>query len=104
MTQSKMGELGLNHQSSKYVGNELKYVKDFLDNKKIPWPLRLEEVFAKRFGVRYAITHNSGTSVFHGCLAGAGVGPGDEVISPALTVIMDTLVTLHQNAVPVFAE
>lgn len=26
------------------------------------------------------------------------------MISPALTVIMDTLVTLHQNAVPVFAD
>ena len=102
--QSKVGDLGLSHQSNKYVGNELKYVKEFLDNKKIPWTLRLEEAFARRFGVRYAIAHNSGTSALHSCLAGAGVGPGDEVISPALTVIMDTLVTLHQNAVPVFAD
>jgi len=92
------------HQLSKYMGNELKYVKEFLDNKKIPWTLRLEEAFARRFGVSYAIAHNSGTSALHSCLAAAGVGPGDEVISPALTVIMDALVTLHQNAVPVFAD
>ena len=91
-------------QTGKYTGNELNYVKEFLDNKKIPWTLRLEEAFTQRFGVRYAIAHNSGTSALHSCLAAAGVGPGDEVISPALTVIMDALVTLHQNAVPVFAD
>lgn len=91
-------------QPGKYTGNEIKYVKEFLDNKKIPWTLRLETAFAKRFGVRYAIAHNSGTSALHSCLAAAGVGPGDEVISPALTVIMDALVTMHQNAVPIFAD
>lgn len=90
--------------TGKYTGNEIKYVKEFLDNKKIPWTLRVETAFAKRFGVRYAIAHNSGTSALHSCLAAAGVGPGDEVISPALTVILDALVTLHQNAVPVFAD
>jgi perosamine synthetase len=92
------------HRSGKYTGNELKYVKEFLDNTKIPWTSRLEEAFAKRFGIRYAVAHNSGTSALHSCLAAAGVGPGDEVISPGLTVIMDALVTLHQNAVPVFAD
>lgn len=94
----------MNHQRRKYTGNELRYVKEFLDNKKIPWTLRLEKAFAQRFGIRYAIAHNSGTSALHSCLAAAGVGPGDEVISPALTVIMDALVTLHQNAVPIFAD
>ncbi len=93
------------NQTGKYIGNELKYVKEFLDyREKIPWTLRLEKAFANRFGVRYAIAHNSGTSALHSCLAAAGVGPGDEVISPALTVIMDALVTLHQNAVPIFAD
>lgn len=100
----KMEDLKLKHQRNKYIGNELKYVKEFLDNKKIPWTLRLEKAFAQRFGARYAIAHNSGTSALHSCVAAAGVGPGDEVISPALTVIMDALVTLHQNAVPVFAD
>jgi perosamine synthetase len=94
-----------NSQLGKYSGNELKYVKQFLDYKeKIPWTLRLEKAFASRFGVRYAIAHNSGTSALHSCLAAAGVGPGDEVISPAVTVIMDALATLYQNAVPVFAD
>ena len=55
-------------------------------------------------GFAMPITHNSGTSTLHSCLAAAGVGPGDEVISPALTVISNAAVTLHQNAVPVFAD
>lgn len=104
MAKVDMEKLRLKHQSQKYTGNELKYVKEFLENKKIPWTLCLEEAFAKRFSINYAIAHNSGTSALHSCLAAAGVGPGDEVISPALTVIMDALVTLHQNAVPVFAD
>lgn len=65
---------------------------------------RLEKAFAAKFGVRYAITHNSGTSTLHSCLAAAGVGPGDEVIVPALTVISTSLAVIHQNAVPVFAD
>ena len=99
----------MSDKSWRFGEEELVYVKEVLDsglgastygtmNK------RLEEAFAARFGVRYAITHNSGTSTLHSCLAAAGVGPGDEVISPALTVISNAFVTLHQNAVPVFAD
>jgi len=65
---------------------------------------RLERAFAQRFGVRYAITHSNGTATMHSCLAAVGVGPGDEVIIPALTVISNAYVVLHQNAVPVFAD
>ena len=93
----------------KYIGNELKYVTQVLDsenieNKKNPWVLRFETAFAKRFGMKYAIAQNSGTSALHSCLAAAGVGAGDEVICPAYTVIMSAFAVLHQNAIPVFAD
>jgi len=93
----------------KYTGNELKYVSQVLDsenpeNKKAPFVGKLEKAFAARFGCQYAIAHNSGTSTLHTCLAAAGVGAGDEVISPAQTVIMNSFATLHQNAVPVYAD
>lgn len=96
-------------KSWRFGEEELVYIKEVLDSglgasTYGTMNSRLEEAFAKRFGVRYAITHNSGTSTLHSCLAAAGVGPGDEVISPALTVISDAAVTLHQNAVPVFAD
>jgi perosamine synthetase len=96
-------------KSWRFGDEELVYVKEVLDSglgasTYGTMNSRLEKAFAERFGVRYAITHNSGTSTLHSCLAAAGVGPGDEVISPALTVISDAAVTIHQNAVPVFAD
>jgi perosamine synthetase len=99
----------MTQKSWRFGEEELMYVKEVLDlglgaSTYGTMNTRLEEAFAKRFGVRYAITHNSGTSTLHSCLAAAGVGPGDEVISPALTVISNAAVTLHQNAVPVFAD
>lgn len=94
---------------SKYLGNELLYLQKVLEGESWSatggsWTQTLEKEFAKKFGVRYAIAFNSGTSTLHAALEAAGVGPGDEVISPALTVIMDTTATLHANAIPVYAD
>ena len=94
--------------SSKYLGNELKYLKLVL-NKKLPknansWQQIFEEQFAKKYKKKFAISFNSGTSTLHAALTSCGVKPGDEVISPALTVIMDTSATIHSHAIPVYAD
>jgi len=65
---------------------------------------RLEEAFARRFGTKYAISFNSGTTTLHAALWAMGVGHGDEVILPPLTVISCMNVILQCNAVPVFAD
>lgn len=65
---------------------------------------RLEETFAKKFGVKYAISHVNGTATMHAALAAAGVGMGDEVIVPPLTMSATTFAVLHNNAIPVFAD
>jgi len=65
---------------------------------------RLEEKFAELFGVKYAISHVNGTSTLHSALVAAGVGPGDEVIVPPLTMASTSFAVLHANAVPVFAD
>lgn len=93
----------------RFIGNELKYVQEVLESDMKSatsggWNQRLEKMFAKKFNSRYGISHNSGTSALHSCLNAVGVGPGDEVISPALTVMMDVFATIHQNAIPVFAD
>ncbi|MBH65582.1 MAG: histidine kinase [Chloroflexi bacterium] len=98
-----------NDPHAKYNGNEIDYLLECMDSedlrsKENPFVQRLEEKFCDVFGVKYAIAHNSGTSTLHTCLAAAGVGFGDEVISPAHTVIMNATTTLHQNAIPVFAD
>ncbi|HID22501.1 MAG TPA: DegT/DnrJ/EryC1/StrS family aminotransferase, partial [Planctomycetaceae bacterium] len=65
---------------------------------------RLESAFAGRFGVRYAILHNSGTGTMQSCLLAAGVGPGDEVIVPPLSALSTAIVVVQCGAVPVFAD
>jgi perosamine synthetase len=65
---------------------------------------RFEAAFAEAFGVRFAISHNSGTGTMLSCLLAAGVGPGDEVIVPACTMASTAMVVVQAGAVPVFAD
>jgi dTDP-4-amino-4,6-dideoxygalactose transaminase len=64
----------------------------------------LEREFAQYIGVKHCLATNSGTSALHVALAAAGVGPGDEVITPAFSFVATALSVLHQNAVPVFVD
>jgi perosamine synthetase len=65
---------------------------------------RLEHAFAELVQARYAIAFVNGTATLHAILAAAGVGPGDEVIVPPLTMASTALAVLHAGAVPVFAD
>ncbi len=64
----------------------------------------LEKEFAEYIGAHTCLATNSGTAALHMALAAAGVGPGDEVIVPALTFIATAQAVLHQGATPVFAD
>jgi len=92
----------------KYNGREAEYVMRMLsredDGDDRSWPQRFEEAFAQKLGVKHAVACNSGTSGLHMALYAAGVGPGDEVITPALTVVMDSYAAIHLGATPVFAD
>ena len=88
---------------------ELAYLKEVLDNQfhtgtNGQMTKRLEKTFADTFGVKYAISQANGTSTLHTALAAFGVGPGDEVIVPPLTMSSTVFAVLHANAVPVFAD
>ena len=94
---------------SKYLGNELEYLQKVLEGESWSatggsWTIGLEQAFSKRIGTKYGVAFNSGTSTLHAALEAVGVGPGDEVISPALTVIMDSTATFHANAIPVYCD
>ena len=94
---------------SKYLGNELAYLQKVLEGESWSatggsWTIGLEKAFAKRINTRYGVAFNSGTSTLHASLEAVGVGAGDEVISPALTVIMDSTATFHANAIPVYCD
>lgn len=65
---------------------------------------KLECAFAEKHNRKYAITANSGTSTLHMALYAFGIGPGDEVIIPALTVAMCGFVVWQCGATPVYAD
>jgi perosamine synthetase len=94
---------------SKHLGNELKYLKKVLASESWSatggsWSNKLELEFAKLHSVKYAVAMNSGTATLHAALKAVGVGYGDEVITPSLTVIMDTTAIIHANAIPVYVD
>ncbi len=96
----------IKNKYGKFNSNELNYVLNVIDDKtkNIDYVKKLEDEFCKKFKVKYSIACNSGTSGLHASLAAIGIGPGDEVIVPGLTVVMDAYAAIHLGAKPVFAD
>ena len=99
----------LRSRGARFQGNELKYLSEILSSDLKfatvrSWISRFESAFAKRFGAKYAIASNSGTAALHQALAAVGIGPGDEVIIPAMTVIMCGYAVIQMHAVPIYAD
>ena len=63
-----------------------------------------ERAFARRVGKKHALAVSSGTAALRVGLAALGVGPGDEVIVPAVTFLATVGATVMARAIPVFAE
>lgn len=69
-----------------------------------PVAAELERELATAFDVPHVVAVASGTAALHAALSACGIGPGDEVLVPALTVVM-TVAPLHAlGAVPVFID
>ena len=65
---------------------------------------QFEREFATFTGTRHCIGVNSGTSALHLALIGAGVGPGDEVITVPMTFIATAWGISYVGAKPVFVD
>jgi dTDP-4-amino-4,6-dideoxygalactose transaminase len=65
---------------------------------------RFEQAFADSLGVRHCVGVNSGTDAIALALRSAGIGPGDEVIVPALTAAGTAAAVLQIGATPRFAD
>jgi len=65
---------------------------------------KFESEFARSVGVKHALAVSNGTHALHlACLA-LGIGPGDEVIVPALTFVATANAVLYTGAEVRFAE
>ncbi|MGW0881258.1 DegT/DnrJ/EryC1/StrS family aminotransferase [Streptomyces sp. NPDC002671] len=64
----------------------------------------LEDSLASFLGVRHVVTTCTGTAALHSMYAAAGIGPGDEVIVPALTFHATATPLFHIGARPVLAD
>ncbi len=69
-----------------------------------PFVERFEEMVAQRCGRTHAVAVNSGTSGLHLVLAALGIGPGDEVITPAFSFVASANCVLYVGATPVFVD
>lgn len=69
-----------------------------------PYIQRFERQFAEFCEVEQAVAVANGTVALHLALVAAGVGPGDEVIVPALTFVATAAAVRHAGAEPVFVD
>ena len=65
---------------------------------------RFEREFAQYLGVEHGVAVSSCTAALHVSMIAAGVGPGDEVIVPAMTFCATVNAVIHTGATPVFAD
>lgn len=65
---------------------------------------RLERDWEAFFGVKHAVSVNSGTSGLYAAVGAAGVGPGDEVIVSPYTMTASASAAIVYGAIPVFAD
>ncbi|MBX9628395.1 MAG: aminotransferase class I/II-fold pyridoxal phosphate-dependent enzyme [Gemmataceae bacterium] len=89
-------------------GNEERYLRECIQTGWVsylgPFVDRFERMLAARAGAGQVISTNSGTSALHLGLVAAGVGPGDEVVMPAVTFVAPANAVRYCGAWPVFLD
>jgi perosamine synthetase len=65
---------------------------------------QFEKTFSAFVGAKYAVAVNSGTAALHAAMYALGIGPGDEVIVPAMTFAATANCVVFQGGTPVFAD
>jgi len=65
---------------------------------------RFEEALAEWTGGAPTVSVSSGTAALHTAYVAAGLGPGDEVITPPITFVATQAALMHLGATPVFAD
>lgn len=90
------------------AGNERKYVNACIDTGWIssagPFVGEFEERFAAATGRAHGVAVCNGTAALELAVAALDIGPGDEVILPAFTIISCALAVIRAGATPVLVD
>jgi len=89
-------------------GNERKYLLECIDTGWIssegPFVRRFEDEFARCVGRRFGVAVSSGSAALDAAVVALGIGPDDEVIMPAFTIISCAAAIVRAGAVPVLVD
>ena len=89
-------------------GNERQYLLECIDSGWVssegPFVRDFEERFAARVGRRHGIAVSNGTAALDAAIEALGIGPGDEVIMPAFTIISCIGQIVRAGAKPVLVD
>src|SRR3954467_556924 len=100
------GILGLHEPV--FAGNEIAYLEQCIKSTFVSsvgkFVDRFEQMLTEVTGAKRAVAVVNGTAALHACFRLAGVEPGDEVISPALTFIATTNAIAYCGASPHFVD
>lgn len=91
-----------------FLGQERQYLSDCIDTGYVStvgaYVEKFEAKIAEYTGARYAVSTVNGTAALHAALVVAGVKPGDEVVTQALTFIATANAISYCGAKPVFLD
>lgn len=89
-------------------GNEKKYLIECIESGWIssegPFVHRFEKEFSAYIGRKYGIAVANGSAALDVAVQALKLGPGDEVIMPAFTIISPAVSLVRQGAVPVLVD
>ena len=80
------------------------FLANYYSNLKETRVQALERIARETFGVKYAIGVSSGTAALHAAFVSAGVGPGREVICPAIGFFATAAAVVQSKGIPVFCD
>tara|TARA_B100000212_G_scaffold145805_1_gene109575 strand:+ start:81 stop:533 length:453 start_codon:yes stop_codon:yes gene_type:complete len=86
---------------------EIEAVKKVLESPILahgPVCAEFEKTFAELIGAKFAISVASGTAALHLSLYASNIGPGDEVIVPAMSHVATAHAVEYCGAKPIFAD
>ena len=91
-----------------FLGKEKEYLAECIDTKFVSYVSHfvtdMEDHIKRITGAKYAVAMVNGTEALHMAIISAGINPGEEIITQALTFAATSAAIVHSGAVPVYID